>query len=331
MVTELSGGDKFNLVSMSFVNPSVYIGEIVSIEGNFTLTNGDGEIGSRIGLGSSIPECSSSNGICYNLEVLDGPLAGIFISISNVDGNMIEVVDDLSTQVVSGDRVAVRELPTIGSVFGADNKFGFKVSENGDPSIADEIYVTDPQSQVVQRYFYSTFPGYVGWLNSSDFSQSEDVILYPDSGILIRVRGPSVSVTFAGDVRLTPIKHAVYQGFNVMPVMNPLGENQNVPKENLLTLGNSNLYDSSNPQFSVTPSANGNPEEADLIYVVESETGFVDRYFYSTFPGYEGWLKESDFSQSDDVVLNSSTSFYIRRRSSDAIEWKQPVNHIQPN
>lgn len=306
----LKGGGKFNLISRPFVNSAEFQGQVVSVSGT------DVEISDASGL----------SGLLY-LEVGSGTLEGAMTNIVSISSNTLTTGDDLSADLSIGDTVVVRKLETIDSFFGSDNSYGLKTSATGDLA-ADEpdiLYVLDPETQQTTRHFYSSFPGFEGWYNAVSFAASGDTVLYPESGVAVLVEGPDVDVIHYGAVKSGAFDVAVFSGFNLMSVLNPISSDS-TDESRSLTLGNSGLY-TGNSSTGVTPSPDGDPSVADQIYILNPDTQVTRRYFYVTFPGSEGWYDAVSFAAADSVRLDAGSAFYLKRSSGGAFNWSQPLNH----
>ena len=294
MATSLLGGGKFNLLSKPFVRSAIFQGPVISINGT------DIELADTSALTAD-----------YYLEVASGSLSGVMTKVVSYGSNIVTVADNLTPELVAGDTVILRETTTVNDLFGADNAFGFKSSPNGDLDVdrPDLIYVLNPETGIVKTLFFSTFPDFVGWYDVFDFTEAGDTLLYPDHGLAILVRGPDVEVTLSGTVKKGDFTASVFEGFNIMSLMNPVSS---ADSDNAVTLGNSGLY-TGDGSTGVVASPDGSLDSADLVYVLDESTGVISRYFYSTFPGNVGWYNVFDFQSADDVLLKSGDAFYILR------------------
>lgn len=308
MATTLLGGGKFNLLSKPFVRSAAFQGPVVSINGTNV------ELGDTSALSGD-----------YYLEVASGSLSGVMSKVVSYGSNVVTLADDLTPDLAAGNTVILRETTTVNDLFGADNTFGFKSSPNGDLDVdqPDLIYVLNPETGIVRTLFYSTFTGFVGWYDTFDFSEAGDTILYPDHGIAVLVKGPDVEVTLSGTVKSGDFVSSVFEGFNIMSLMNPVSISGSA---DAVTLGNSGLY-TGDDSTGVVASPDGSLDSADLVYVLDESTGIISRYFYSTFPGNVGWYDVFDFQPADDVLLESGDAFYIFRSPGNGdFSWASAFN-----
>jgi hypothetical protein len=306
----LKGGGKFNLISRPFVNSAEFQGQVVSVSGT----------------GVEISDASGLSGLLY-LEVGSGTLDGAMTNIVSISSNTLTTGDDLSADLAIGDTIIVRKLETIDSYFGVDNSFGLKSSPTGDLAVdqPDILYILDPETQQTTRHFYSSYTGFEGWYNAVSFSPSGDTVLYPESGVAVFVEGADVDIVHFGTVKQGEFDVAVYTGFNLMSVLNPISDVSTVESRSL-TLGNSGLF-TGDSSTGVTPSPDGDPSVADQIYVLNPDTQVTKRYFYVTLSGYEGWYDVVSFAPADSVRLDAASAFYLKRSSGGPFNWSQPLNH----
>jgi hypothetical protein len=306
----LKGGGKYNLVSVPFV-PAVLASGTVSVVSGTSVT-------------LSSADLSAVSSADY-VEVTSGSGIGQMADIVSVSGSTIVLAEPLGISV--GNTVAIRAIPTIASVFGSANTFGLMGSSDGNPENGDQILVLNPATQETDTYFYSTVSGNVGWYDATNFTAADGVLLYPERGMIVRVNGPDVSVYFSGDVKTTPTQAAVFRGFNIMSVMNPL---QVTDATRLITLSSANLYTGSQGT-GVTAAAAGDVENADWLYTLNVDTQEADSFFYSTMVGNIGWYDTTNFGAANALTLSGGSAFYLYHRGLAAFSWTQPVNHMPAN
>jgi hypothetical protein len=313
---ELTGGGNFNLVSSPFIPAALITSSVVSINGN------------EVELGAAV--ASIELGATHYLDVLEGDGVGMMSNITGQIGATVTLVDDLSSYLASGHLIAIRPIPTLDSIFGADNRFGFAENTDGLGAGADEIWILNPNTGVTQRYFFANIPSLSikGWYSTAG-TPSGGTQIYPESGVAIRVRGPDVVVTFVGEVKSVPGVSAVFQNYNLLSIYNPLSGVPAVENDRLLTLGNSGLF-TGDPLTGVKPSLNGLPDDADLVVTLNPSTGVTKQYYYVNLPGFEGWYEKDIFPPvlSNDLAMESGTAFYLLRRDNHPFNWSQPVNHL---
>lgn len=308
MHTTLKGDGHFNLISSPFLLPVKVTCSVTAANG--TAITVDAADLSSVAAGSDY------------VEVVSTTRNGVTATILSINGTTLTLAQNLGLQV--GDELTIRAVPTIGTLFGPDNRYSLQPSASGDPSEADQILIIDSSSQATSTYFYSTYPGFEGWFDTTSFEPASSVLLHPERGLIVQVNGADVDMFLYGEVKMNQTVADVFTGFNVLGVLDPLTTGDSA---RLLTLGNGGFYTGSDAT-GVHPSASGDPDEADWIYVIDPDTQSATTYFYSTYPGFEGWFDTTSFEPADDQVLRGGTSFYLLRRSGTAFAWTQPANHI---
>lgn len=307
----LTGGGNSNLISTPFVHAPVLTSRVATVSGT------------QITLEATLPTSVTLAG-AYYVDVQSGSGNGRMTDIVSVASQTITCADDLSAVVAVGDSVSLRKIPTIDDAFGADNKFGFKSSADGDPTGCDLVYVMDPESKILGGYFYVAIEGYEGWYDAVTLNPSGSIKMYPENGVLTKIEGPNVIITNLGEVKNTVTNVAVFPGANFIAIKNPLSSVTAAPSR-LLTLGNSSLY-TGNTATGVTGSPTGDPSEGDLVYVLDPVTNVFKSYFYVTLEGSEGWYDTVTFDSAANVVLESGSAFYIDRIGATGFNWTHPVN-----
>ena len=307
MKETLKGGGKTNVCSTPFVASPVLTFTISAVSGNVLTTGGVNA--SAVSTSANYAEILTSDGV---KEIA---------AISAVSSTTVTLAS--STSAAAGDTVSLRPYQTLDGLLGSANKFGFKASATGVTSGADQILVLDPATQTFSSYFYSTYPGYVGWYNTTTFTAAGSTKIAPGSGLVFRVVGPDVTVYFAGEVQNAPVETKIAHGINLIAVNNPLVGSY---AGRMLTLTASDLY-SGDASLGVKPESDGGTASADWVYIFNPNNQTLGTHFYSTYPGYVGWYNTTSFTDSASSVLSAGTAFYLYRRG-NAFYWTQPADYL---
>lgn len=304
-------GASASFVSSPFVAAPVLTSRIASVSG------------SQITLEATLPTSVTLTGDYY-VDVQSGTTLGHMTDIASVSGQTITCVDNLgSIGLAVGDTVSLRKIPTIGDIFGSDNKFGFVATVDGDyeSGTSDVVFVQNA-SGALTPYLY--FADLGGWIDGVGFESANNAKVYPESGIYLLLSGPAVSITWLGEVKQTKTNILVPEGASLLAIKNPL-DPATTGTDRLLTLGNSGLY-TGNDSTGIKPSPDGDYESGagDVVFV-QNASGALIPYIYYVDLG--GWIDGVGFEPANDVVLKSGTGIYVlRANSAGAFEWKQPVN-----
>ncbi len=237
----------------------------------------------------------------YAMEIADGTHEGYTADIDSWTGQIITLTEDIEAGGIDpidfdGSRVCIRELPTIDSIFGADNSAGLKA---GTLATADTIYLYGAGGFTRHYYFPGGFGLDPGW-RDEDGDYSGSTILHFGDGLVINTSDTETKeIVISGSVKLGPTNVPLYEGFNL--VSNPS------PVEGRLTLANSGIKEGLKVGTAAT---------ADVVYIPSSSGGF-DKYYY--FPGGfgldPGWRNVDTGVYSNDTPLPDAGSFFIDRQS----------------
>lgn len=308
---ELTGNRTFNFFSNPFLPQAVFQSQVASVSGhNVTLVEAP----------------SSDYAGSHFLEISSGSGEGSMSDISSVAGAVVATVDDLSSLLTDGDTIKIRQIPTIESVFGADNKFGFKAATESEFTQIDRIFIQNPVNQTTRQVFFSEVAGFYGWKDAVTYSDSGSQMLYPESGIYAYIVGPDVEVTFVGEVTPSEPKVAIFPGTNFVSVFNPLSQVDGIDSTRLITLGTAGLY-TGNPETGIIPWDGVNKHDIVLL-PNPSAPGTLLSFFY--YAETDTWYNSVIYTESNDQVLESGTSVIILRFQTGATEfaWAQPNLHL---
>jgi uncharacterized protein (TIGR02597 family) len=193
-------------ISVPLTNPAVFAGPVVSFTANTITVAGTPFTASQL----------VQPGSPFFLRIVSGAQAGRMILVTANGTNTITAdVTDNSSQTTNfdtsgfslavGDKVQVVVGDTLGSLLG-DNTSGNPLLFVGSTSVftADSVSIYNKIFLKFDAYFFSTTSGY--WRLSSSSANANNLILYPDSSILItrRTGRSATSLTIVGDIPATP-------------------------------------------------------------------------------------------------------------------------------
>lgn len=275
----------FNYLGISLTTPTLLTSSSTTLSGDEVNT----------GIDLSALEVGKS----YTMEIVDGIYEGFCADIASWAGQVITLSENITAAGVTtanfdGSRITIRTLPTISSIFGANNSAGLKA---GSLANADRIYIYE--NGVFKKHYY--FPGGLGvsagW-RDEDGNDSADTVIHFGDGLIIETKDSAPkSVSISGTVKLGPTNVPLYAGFNLLSNPSPIGGS--------LTLANSGLENGIQA---------GSAATGDVIYI-PSPSGF-DKYYY--FPGglgvSAGWRNVDTEAIANDVDLPNAGSFFIDRK-----------------
>jgi uncharacterized protein (TIGR02597 family) len=248
----------------------------------------------------------------YQMEIVEGTYEGYASDIDSWTGQTLTLAEDIeaggtedieaggiTTADFDGNRVLIRELPTLSSIFGAENSAGLLA---GTFATADLIYLFSSGDFSKYYYFSGGFGQPAGWYDEGGNS-ANDVSIHFGDGLIIETRDAAVkTISISGSVKLGPTNVPIYQGFNL--ISNPS------PVKGRLTLANSGLKDGL---------LAGTAATADIIYLPDG-SGSFDKYYYFNggFGQPAGWYESESGANADAVILPDAGSFFVDRRTGNS-------------
>jgi uncharacterized protein (TIGR02597 family) len=241
------------------------------------------------------------NGRHY-VEITSGPKAGYTTEILGTDaaGQTLQLTDDLSGAIPSGETFTVRKYWTIATLFGAHDESGVG---GGSILTADEILIYQPASRSFRTYFYKTIGlGGTGWRSTASASTDEaEAKLDLTQGIIIRRKQPGdLSWKIFGVARSCNTIIEVQGGLNLLANVYPAGT---------LTLGNSQLY-TGDPS---TGLADGSILTADKVLIYDGSA--YETFYYKTAGlGGTGWRSTASAStDASGTIIPNGSSVLVQR------------------
>ena len=272
-------GNRLTLISPSFHNGSAVAGTVTT-EGASSL------------IVSAAMSAGAYDGGLYYVEVIDSNGVGYWTDIVSNTTDTLTVNDDLTSFIADGDSFNVRQHLTLGGLFG-DNDAGLTAGFGVGDSDTIQIVSFNGGVSTTLTYYYSTFPGFEGWRDAT-LADSSGVVIAPHEGLIITRRSSGdLSVVFTGEVRSNDVNFPLETGLNIF----------SVPSAATKTLATSGLASVLAPGFGLG--------DSDNVQIIASN-GDTLSYYYSTFPGFEGW-RDASLTDSSDVALEPGTSFIVTR------------------
>lgn len=237
--------------------------------------------------------------------------SGLVADIVGTDGasRTLTISWNLEGLVSPGQSYTIRRHSTLAGVFGANNSAGLLAGANS--ASADNILVHRAETQQTLTYFYSNVPGFSGWYSAA-YSPANNLIIRPQQGLMIRRRSSGNVVLYSGGVsrRVAPII-VVNRGFNLLGTLRAASS---------VTLASLNLY-TGNPGTGLAGGANSSA--ADNLILIRPDGSSVT-YFYSNYPGFEGWY-DSTYLPADSATISPGTAFLLNRKPGrNAFSWTMP-------
>jgi len=239
---------------------------------------------------------SGSNGLFY-LEFVSGAMADI--TSTDASNKTMTLASYPPSPIAPGSAYRIRKHFTLSDLFGASNSAGLLPGQNA--AQADNILLHIPQTQETHTIFYSSVPGFNGWY-FDNYQPAGATAIYPEQGVMVRRKGPqNLTVYVNGATKQGTTMAPIFSGFNLVGTMK---------SKKALKLSESSLY-TGNPSTGLA--AASNPSSGDNLIMINPDLT-TTTFFYSNFPGFEGWY-DSSFSFSGNAVIQPGTSFFIHRKS----------------
>jgi uncharacterized protein (TIGR02597 family) len=197
-------------------------GIITSFTSN-SFTNSGGGWASSLATSGSSP---------WMVKIMSGTAAGTLLSVvSNTSTTVTVSGADLSTLglIAGQDKFEFIPVDTLFSLFGSNSLLG-----GSSWTTADNVYIMSAGTFI--GYFYDTGLGYWRRANSGSTANRNDIVIRPDTGVLIARRGDALTLTFTGRVPSTayraPINNSgtttIHTGFPLAVTLSGLALNTNV-------------------------------------------------------------------------------------------------------
>ncbi len=309
----VGGSPRLTGIAPTLVKETEFSGSLSGVAGTVLTVSGTNP------LTAGAYDATDVNNPPYWLEVTTdpaGPLgAGLWTHILSNTASTITTAEDLGAMgVTANDTIVIRAHTTISDLFGAANEVG--LAGGGNSTVADEIIMIASGGGTTIVFWFNS-PGFEQWFTSG-FQAAANLIIPPNQGLIVRKKSAGdIPVTFSGHVKTGPTNIALADGFNMMSILSPVGEDD-TPSP-VFTLATSNLKDYLN--------GGGTADSADEVKLFNPVTGGVDRYFYFNSPGFEQWFS-SGFVNADNLILEEGTSVIVQLKTGGGTNYPHPAPQI---
>ena len=239
-------------------------------------------------------------GALYTLEIGSGTAANQIVEVGSGSGVNLNTTGNLQTAgVVIGDSYVLRKAATLEEIFGTTTSV---LAKNNSVNSADVVWVPDGLGGYT-RYFQNSAGA---WRNATSPGLAPNTpIVYVDAVFVQRKSSQSVDLSLTGQVKTTPSKSAIVQGFNFVSTIYPAGA----------TLQNSGL--------SATLARNNSVNSADVVWVPNGAGGYT-RYFLN---GSGVWRNASTPGLASDPTPITTAIFVQRKVGSASINLTPPSTY----
>jgi hypothetical protein len=168
------------------------------------------------------------------------------------------------------------------------------------PSQGDNILLHIPQTQETLTIFYSNVPNFSGWY-FEDYTPAGNHVVYPEQGILVRSRSTrNLTVYAKGTAKSSTSVTPILTGYNLLGTLSSKKSRR---------LSELNLYTGNSATGAASAS---NPSSGDVVILLNADIP-ATTYFYSNFPGFEGWY-DSAFTSAANATIPAGAAFFFYRR-----------------
>jgi hypothetical protein len=290
-------GASLTAFALQAMTPSIYVGTVSSL-------NGLSLIDTKASWQDQ--QFSGSNGLHY-VEFASGMMADITQTAAGI--KTLTLAGGLPSVPAAGSTFKIHKHLTIADVFGTTNQAGLQPGPNANQ--ADNVILFVPQTQEIVTIFYSNVPGFNGWYLDT-YDPAGDLVVYPEQGLMVRSKtSRTLSLVRSGVRRTGAIAAPVFKGFNLVGQLKA-----EAPRK----LSQLNLY-SGDPSTGLA--GGSNPDSADALIFLNPDTT-TSTYFYSDYPGFQGWFDNS-YRPADNVSVAPGTAFFILRKQQRGLfYWTMP-------
>jgi hypothetical protein len=291
-------GSQLTYFSMSQVQPVAAGGTVTALGAN-SLTDANANWANG--------QFNGANGAFY-VEFASGLTA----DITNTDAatHTLALPGDVRAVVSVGNTYKIRKHFTLADVFGPNDEAGLAAGNNS--AKADDVYLYDTDAQSTQTYFYCNVASYRGWYRAGDSQPTNNVIVYPEQGIIVnRKIAGDLTRYLSGVCKTGPTVVPIVPGVNSLGTLKVLRSMQ---------LSDLNLY-TGNP---ATGLAGGRTAANADNLIIPGQNGSAT-YFYCNVSGYQGWYAAGGNSPVNVAIPAGSVFFILRNASNAAFNWIIPA------
>ena len=281
----------------------------------------------------------------FYVLIRSGAKSGMFYAVSSNDSSTLTVDlggDTISSDVVAGTAYQICAFDTLGSIFpsgqGVNGSAGHLIGARQSEVLIPESSLAGTNFAPASSYYYyngATLPG-AGWrLAGQTGTIVNDVVLYPDSYIIVRHNvATGTSLTTMGTVQMgqvqLPLTTLADNTNQDIPIGIPVAGNQ--------TLFQSNLFQSGAFQGGASHLIGSRKDELlvwDNSFVGKNKAPDASYYYYTGTAGNgPGWRLAGDTINVRDaeIVITPGKAFTIRKKSTGlaaTVFWKVTPTYVQ--
>jgi hypothetical protein len=291
-------GSQLEYFSLSLVRP-VVAGGVVTALGANNLTDANANWSSGQFNGANGP---------YYVEFASG-LAADIVNTDAVNHALV-LPGDIRSVVSVGVTYRIRKHMTLAEVFGPHNEAGLLAGNNS--AKADDVYLYDTDAQSTQTYFYCNVAGFQGWYRAGDSQPTNNVIIYPEQGIIVERKSASNLTRYLSGV--------CKPGPSVVPIVPGVNSLGTLKVLKSLRLDQLNLY-TGDP---LTGLAGGRTAAKADNLVIPGQNGSTTYYYCNVF-GFEGWYQAGGNSPVTVAIPPGSVFFIVRNPPNPPFNWIIPA------
>lgn len=294
----------------AFSKPSGYVTQDI-VQGfnpiGFTLQLGPTTSGSFTAVAESTVSDSTKDfstvlvsGALYTLEVTNGSAVSQIIEIGSWSGANLNTAGNLLTAgAVPGDTYVLRKAATLEEIFGTTESV---LAKNNAVNNADVVWVPDGAGNYTR--FFQNAAG--AWRNATTPSLAPNTpVVYLDAVFIQRKSATPVNLVLTGQVKTTPTKSAIIEGFNFISTIYPAGSTlQNIGLDTSLTKNNS-------------------VNNADVVWIPNGLGGYT-RYFMNAAGT---WRNATTPGLAPDNLAITTAIFIQRKSASTSITLTPPSTY----
>jgi len=235
----------------------------------------------------------------FRMDIVGTDAATKTLTVSGVQTSM----------VAPGMRYRIRRHLTVADIFGRNDEAGLTPAANS--ADGDNILIHVPQTQQLLTIFYSNVPGFAGWY-FDNYTPAANLVVSPEAGLMVRNKSSrALTMYFNGAAKEVSTLSPIYPGYNLIGTLKA---------QHGISLSQLGLF-TGDPN---TGLASGqNPSAADNLILLNAD-GSTRTFFYSDYPGFDGWY-DTGFLPSANAIIPPGSAFFVQRKTPrSAFYWLIP-------